>query len=96
MSQTSHYTTYSSFSYSSTTSSNGQRTGQAYQHTSHSTSAGTTTYTRSQTLGEPVIHETRRFDEYGRQIDENGRALGSRNTGVVRKVEDVTEDNAGD
>ncbi len=93
-----YYTSFSSSSFSTATSSNGQRSGQAYRQTAHSTPSGTTTQTASQNLGGPVIYETKQFDAHGRQILEDGRTIGqgSGNAGGgTRRIEDVTDEQEG-
>ena len=81
MSSSHTYSSYSSASYSSITSTNGQRTGTAYQQTTTSNPSGTTVNTRSQNLGEPVVQETRNYDNAGNQILEDGRVIGEGNAG---------------
>jgi hypothetical protein len=72
-----------SFSYSSssmsysTTTTNGQTTGQAYQRTSETTPEGTTVRTTHQNLGEQPVTETQRWDASGRAIEAAGGGHGS-------------------
>ncbi|TVY34114.1 hypothetical protein LOCC1_G007790 [Lachnellula occidentalis] len=102
--QTQLQTTMSSFNFSyssssfvsASSSSGGQRTGQAYQSTTYSDRSGTRVQTTSQNLGQPPIQETRKFDANGRQILEGGQTLGQGqgqggSGDASRRIEDVTD-----
>jgi hypothetical protein len=94
-------TTMSSYSYSSSTYSststtrNGQRTGQAYQQQTSSDPSGTAMHMTAQQLGQPAVQESRYYDAEGRQILEDGRVLGqsAQSAGSEqRRIEDVSEE----
>lgn len=88
----------SSVSYSfSSTSNNGQRSGQAYRHESHSTPEGTSTRTTSQKLGGPMVQETRHYDSNGRELLGSGQphnrpAIQQQSSGAVVEELDDSED----
>lgn len=89
---------YSSSSFvSASSSSGGQRTGQAYQSTTHSDPSGTRVQTTSQSFGQPAVQETRKYDANGRQILEGGKTLGQgqgqgqSGGNASRRIEDVTD-----
>ncbi|KAK5123539.1 hypothetical protein LTR85_002577 [Meristemomyces frigidus] len=91
MSQQSNTFTSSSYSYSSSGSDvNGQTTGQRTMHQSHTGPSGTTITQASQNIGEPLVQETRRYDEQGRELLEgtNGGA------GAERRIEDASNEQA--
>jgi hypothetical protein len=47
----------------------------------------------SQSLGEPIVHETRHYDSEGRLIPQDGRVLGQGNSGSeAKRIEDVTDE----
>lgn len=74
-------TSYSSFTSSST--SNGQTTGQRYEQHSSSNPNGTTVHTTSQNLGEAPVRQTTQYDATGRQLEGNTSGAG--------RIEDVTD-----
>jgi len=93
MSSQNHTYSYSSSSFSSQTSSNGQTTGGTYQQTMQSNPSGTRIQSTSQNLGEPAVQETRYFDSEGRQVLEDGRTIGpSRlDVGKIQSIEDAED-----
>jgi hypothetical protein len=61
--------------------------------TMSSSPSGTRVQIATQKLGEPIVHETRNFDSEGRQILDDGRALGQGSSGnEARRIEDVTDE----
>jgi len=74
-------------------SNNGQQIGQAYKQTTRFDPSGTHVQTTSQTLGEPVVQETRYFDGEERKVLEGERTVGAkrREAGRIQKVKEVSE-----
>ncbi|KAI0176024.1 hypothetical protein GGR52DRAFT_341928 [Hypoxylon sp. FL1284] len=81
----------SSVSYSSTTR-NGETSGNRYSEHTTSNPSGTTTHIASQRLGEPTHHEHREYDASGRLTSSEGRAVGGNNVDSNRRIEDVTDE----
>lgn len=80
----------SSVSYSTSTV-NGQTTGQAYKQETTSNSQGTSVRNTSQRLGEPAIADTRHYDTSGREI-----TGGSTSSGSANRIQDVTDETEAD
>jgi hypothetical protein len=91
-----NYTYTSQTFYSSSSTSNGQKSGHAYHQTTHSDPYGTHVQTTSQNLGEPPVQDIRSFDSAGRPIAESGRTIGagSRDAGRIQAVEEVEDEKA--
>ncbi|KAI1384946.1 uncharacterized protein F4822DRAFT_416770 [Hypoxylon trugodes] len=83
----------SSVSFSSSTTRNGETTGSRYAEHTASDPSGTTRHVASQRSGEPLRREYHEYDNSGRLISSEGRALGSGN-GVDsnRRIEDVSDE----
>jgi hypothetical protein len=94
-SQSYQYATY--ISSSSTTENGVQRTGRAYQETSHVDPSGARVQTTSQNLGELAVQETRYYDAEGNQVLSGGKKLrgGQTPQGRIEAVEDVDDEEAG-
>lgn len=68
MSSNSHFSS-SSYSYSTSSSTNnGQTSGQSSFKQVNSNPSGTTVTSSAQNLGEPARHETRHYDAQGREL----------------------------
>lgn len=93
----SNFQSYVSTSVSYTTSSsNGQRNGQAYRKESHSTPEGRTTRTSTQNLGQPMVQETRHYDGQGRELLGSGQPMNQRTIqqsggGRIEEIADESE-----
>lgn len=86
----SSFTSFSSSS--SSTSADGQTTGhRSMQQSSTDPTNGTTVRSATQNLGEPVVEETRHYDQSGRQLLES-QGSGADATGINRRIEDRIED----
>lgn len=90
--QSSSYTSFTSTSYSSSSSSNGQTvSGQRAMQTSSTDPSGQTTVKQAaQNLGEPVVAETRTYDQEGRRLM-GGEGAEGVNMGRGR-IEDVSDE----
>lgn len=90
--QSSSFTSFTSTSYSSSSSSNGQQvSGQRAMQTSSTDPSGqTTVQSASQNLGEPVVQETRTYDQEGRQLISGGNDGAGVSMG--RRIEDVSDE----
>ncbi|TKA26850.1 hypothetical protein B0A50_04296 [Salinomyces thailandicus] len=89
--------TSSSYSYTSSTSSNGQTTtGQrAAQQTYTDPSGATTIQQTAQNMGDPMIQETKRYDAAGNQLLEGagaGRIAGAGAGMPQGRIEEVGDD----
>lgn len=86
------FTSFSSTSYSSSSSSNGQQVSghRAMQTSSTDPSGQTTVKQAAQNLGEPIVQETRTYDQEGRQLISGGDD-GS-GVGMGRRIEDVSDE----
>jgi hypothetical protein len=94
----SQFYSYSSHtSYSTSSSSNGQRSGKTYQQTIHSDPSSTHVQTTSQKLGGPAIQDVRQYDSEGRPVLEGGRTLGARTreVGMIEDIEEIDDGNSG-
>ena len=86
--QQSSYASYSSTSYSSSSTQNGQQTtGSHYAQQSYTDPSGTTVRSASQNLGEAAVTEERRYDSQGQQL-----VGGSESKDLNRRIEDVSDD----
>lgn len=84
------FTGSSSFSFSSSSSVNGQQSGYRTVRQSYTDGSGTTVRSATQNAGQPAVQQTRRYDAQGRELLEGG-GNGGGGAGQ-RRIEDVTDE----
>jgi hypothetical protein len=86
--QSSSFKSYSSVSYSSSSSRDGEQvSGSRRTQTTYSDDSGTTVKSSSQNIGEPVVREEKHYDAQGREL-----LSGTDGAGQNRRIEDVSEE----
>ncbi|KAL7629540.1 hypothetical protein AAE478_001061 [Parahypoxylon ruwenzoriense] len=83
---------YSTVSYASSTTNNGETRGARYTAYTASDPEGTTTRIASQRSGEPLHTERRDYDASGRLISSEGRGLSGGGADSGRRIEDVSDE----